>query len=128
MTNWIKEEKRIYAWVPAILWSFVILFFSVLPSEKITLITAPYLDKGFHFVEFMVLGFLVVRAFYRDTANPLRGKYALFTLIFAGLYGIVLELLQLFVPGRDSTVGDALMNVLGVMTGVLMGKIIVWRK
>ena len=128
MKMWLKEERRLFAWMPVILWAPIILFFSVLPARKIPLITVQHLDKAFHFFEFAILAFLMMRSFYRDIEHPLREKHVLFTLISGSAYGIVLELLQHFVPGRDAAAGDVVANIAGIIFGILLGKIIVWQK
>lgn len=128
MKTWLKGENRLFAWMPVILWASVIFFFSALPARSVPLIAEPYLDEILHFLEYVLLAFLMMRALYRDVGHPFRGKHVLFTLISASAYGIVLELIQRFVPGRDAAVGDAVTNVAGIIFGILLGKIVVWQK
>jgi VanZ family protein len=128
MKRLLGEERRLFAWMPVILWASIILFFSVLPARKIPLITVQYLDKAFHFFEFAILAFLMMRSLYRDIKHPLRENHVLFTLISGSAYGIVLELIQRFVPGRDMAAGDVVANIAGIVLGILLGKIIVWQK
>ncbi len=127
MFNWLKQDKSIYAWVPATMWMSVILLFSVLPfPDGLALVVSPF-DKLIHFAEYAILALLIMGALYRSETATFE-KNALFTLILAGGYGIVMELLQHFVPGRAMELYDMVADIVGVATGIILGKLVLWRK
>jgi len=99
----------------ALLCSAVIWYFSGLPSGDIDL---PDLwDKPAHFLEFAILGFLLVRGL-----GVGRGRAYLFLAwLLAVLYGAVDEYHQSFVEGRIPSALDVLADALGAAAGALAG-------
>ncbi len=71
-----------------------------------------------HFVAYGGLAVLYFWAFLRD-----RPKGYLWAALFSISYGMVLEVAQLFVPGRSFSPGDMVVNCLGAIVGAMvMGK------
>ena len=76
-------------------------------------------DKAAHLVEYTLLGFLLVRAFF--------GSRVLATLVGCGLLAMLAgvgtaladELFQAGVPGRVSSAGDFRMDTAGLLLGVV---------
>ena len=110
------------------MWASVILLFAVLPCEKIPALTIGCLDKILHFSEYFFLAVLMVWAFYYDRKDLSFGRVFLIILILGGGYGIVMELLQYFVAGRYPSPGDGAANLSGVLSGAMVGKVVIWRK
>lgn len=127
MLNFFKEDKYIYAWVPAILWAGVIFLFSALPYGNIPSLTVDHFDKMLHFFEYTLLAFLIMRGYFKVTDIKL-GHIILFTLIIGGGYGILMELLQWWVPGRDASILDTAANIAGIVFGMFIGKVMIWQK
>ncbi len=76
-----------------------------------------FADKIAHFGAFMVLGFLVVRSI-KEFKNI---KYAwLYALIIASIYGILLEIAQGYIPGRECSFFDWMADFLGALPGVFI--------
>ena len=75
----------------------------------------PGLDKVAHFGLYAVLGYLVARAL----AVP-RTRVALFAAL-AGItvFGLLDEVHQAWIPGREASVGDWIADVLGAATGII---------
>ena len=72
-------------------------------------------DKAQHFAAYAALGGLGALAFWRpDRSWPLPLTACL------ALLGVALELGQAFSPGRQPETGDAIANVLGAGTGVVL--------
>jgi len=73
----------------------------------------PGFDKLLHFFGFFILAILLLLTFkyYR-----LSNSYASVFLIALGI-GILIEYVQLSIPGRDFSVADILADVLGIITG-----------
>ncbi|MFH1412332.1 MAG: VanZ family protein [Candidatus Omnitrophota bacterium] len=127
MFEWIKEDKPVFAWVPSIIWALVILMFSVLPYRGDFPLLVGNFDKMAHFLEYMVLSILLIRALYRAWSLPM-SKNAVIALILGCVYGIVMELIQLFIPGREADIRDVIFNLIGATAGVILGRSMLWRK
>jgi VanZ family protein len=107
--------------LPAVLWSLVILILTLLPGRNIPNVGFFQIDKIVHF---FIFGVLMILSSYGLTkvvdtkgnpANPL-----LLTGLFSVGFGIVIEILQLFVPGRSFSAADMLANSIGVGLGFLI--------
>ncbi len=123
----VKKDSSVTAWVPAALWAGVILFFSLLPYGGNIPLTIGNFDKMAHFFEYAVLAPLLLRAMYRLGWVPIK-RIMLFTLISVTVYGILMELSQSFVPGRDASLSDAVSNFAGAIFGTILWKTTLWRK
>jgi VanZ family protein len=103
------------AWGPVVAYCGLIFFLS---SQSKFDMAPPGLwdfDKLMHMAEYGVLAALLLRA---------TGKPAL-SLLIAGLYGVSDEVHQYFVPGRSSSVYDAIADVAGAG---LVCALWYWRK
>ena len=130
--EWVKHPRPPFVWVPAILWSFAILVLSLLPFDPESagvgaLFELSHFDKICHFSAFAVLAFLIMLAMERAGIRP-DLKNGLFALILSSGYGILIEILQYFVPARQACFMDAASNVAGVLFGMFAGRLILWRK
>lgn len=123
----VKKDRSFFAWVPAILWGLNVLVFSVLPYKVVPPLTVGYFDKICHFFAYYVLAFLLVWGIKRSRGS-LSLKNIAFALILAIGYGILIELFQSFVPGREACIYDVLFNTGGVITGMYFGKVVLWRR
>ena len=127
----IKEKvgtHKLLIWAPSFVWALVVLFLSVMPCNDLPKLTIKHFDKVIHFVEYLIFALLVMRGL--DTHREgISGKQALlFTLIIAGLYGILMELFQLFVPGREPSLGDWVADLGGAVVGMTIGRMKICRK
>lgn len=88
-------------------------------------ITVPYVDrfplrdKGIHFVEYAVLGWLCARAAHRTWPDQSLLRVGGFAFLVAAGWGLSDELHQAFVPGRMAEVSDWVADALGSAAGVL---------
>lgn len=69
--------------------------------------------KSAHFLEYLVLGLLVMNCFNIDK------KYMLYSLIICLLYSISDEVHQIFVPGRSCEALDVVIDTTGSFIGIL---------
>lgn len=122
----IKKNKLLFIWAPPFIWAGAILVLSFLPGEKLPQVPVAHLDKIIHFLVYFILSLLVIRLFQYEGRFS-RPVEASFTLILAGGYGTLIELMQHFIPGRDSSIFDALINILGAVIGIIIGRIIYVR-
>jgi VanZ family protein len=72
-------------------------------------------DKIYHFVEYLIFGFLIFRAFPNLRRQPRRNHYLTGLIFFGLVYAALDEVVQYFVPGRDSSIGDWLADALGYL-------------
>lgn len=82
-----------------------------------------HIDKVYHFIEYLILGFLLLNAFYCSIRLK---KAVLWSTIFALSYAVSDEVHQYFVPLRDASFLDWLADSFGAWTGIFLGK--VWFK
>lgn len=110
--------KFLKNWLPVIAWAGLIFFLSSQPELKsgLPIFLDFALRKAAHMAEYMVLSFLIFRALQR---HSLRFKKSLFlTAIFSFLYALLDEYHQTFVPGRQGSMFDVLIDVFGIMIAI----------
>ena len=76
-------------------------------------------DKAAHLIEYMLLGFLLVRAFFGARVYASIVACGLLALVAGLATGIADEIFQAGVPGRISSAADFRMDALGVLLGVI---------
>jgi VanZ family protein len=76
-------------------------------------------DKAAHLVEYTLLGFLLVRAFYGARVFAAMVACGLLAVVAGLTTGIADEIFQAGVPGRVSSAADFRMDALGVVLGVI---------
>jgi VanZ family protein len=90
----------------------VIFYFSSLPAKKVP----SFPDFIPHFIEYFILGilvFLTLREHLIKRPNLLASFWCFF-------YALTDEFHQLYVPGRQATLKDWLVDAAGALTGVLL--------
>ena len=121
------EEKIIkklfvilWYWLPPVIWMVILFYASSIRGEEIPKFNIPNVDKLFHFIEYFILGALLVRAFSNSTANP-RYIYIFFaSALIASLYGVTDEFHQRFVSGRSCELFDLLSDIIGSGAGAAL--------
>jgi len=88
-----------------IIWSGIILYFSI----KIPPVANIIDDKSIHIFSYFVLAVLI---FFTIKENSGAIVYAILS-SFA--YGIMMEIMQLYVPGRSVSLADAAANLIGAV-------------
>jgi len=110
----MKPFLRYY--LPALLWAALIFTLSSIPRLTPPPVGLKLSDKVYHFIEFGILGLLLIRA--------LKYRYGLArwpeairrTVLLGILWGVLDEFHQLFVAGREAALLDVLADVAGVLT------------
>jgi len=135
-------KRKVFSWTLVILWMALIFYMSHQPATKsselssgITVIISDIIQKvvtdiklnqdslshiirkSAHFLEYMVLGVLVVNSLL-DTDKP-KPRLIFLAILMCILYAISDEIHQIFVPGRSGQVSDVLIDSLGGLAGVL---------
>lgn len=110
-------------WILCVLYTAVITVISLVPSSAFENLPAiPYADKIAHF---FMYGIYAVLIFW--TLQAMDRKRSLFPLgvvLFCGLYGVAMELLQHFFQSGDRvfSLGDIVANFAGTITFTLFAK------
>lgn len=100
----------------AIGWAAIIFFLSSQPGTDIPP-PFPHMDKVLHALAFGVLGFLVLGGMRPGPRGHSRTQLV-FAIAIAGVYGLLDEVHQRYVPGRMPDVLDALADLVGAVLGV----------
>lgn len=95
----------------------IIFYSSSLSADKLPSLNIPNIDKLFHFIEYFVLGFLLVRAFFYSSTKPNYIYIFIASILIGSLYGVSDEFHQRFVPGRTCDIFDLLADVISSAMG-----------
>ncbi len=102
--------------VPVIFYACLIYTFSsvtMLPKE-VSLING--IDKLAHLIEYFAFGFLICRSLSNVKAHFIKQNALLIAVLFGTCFGLGDEWHQSYVPGRDATIGDVLVDAVGIIT------------
>ncbi|SKC82372.1 VanZ family protein [Ohtaekwangia koreensis] len=108
-----------YTW-PALVWSFIILVVTLIPGKTLPKVGFFQIDKVVHFFIFgtlMLLSSYALKKTCDYTGRP--AKVLLITTLYSTAFGIMIEFLQQFVPGRGPSIADVVANTIGVGLGYL---------
>lgn len=110
-----KIEKKWFYFTPALFYCGLIFFLS---GRNLKLkLGILFWDKGAHWLEFMVLGFLLALGFFYNL--PERPFLRAYLTAMTGFFiGAVDELRQSLVPGRQCDWKDWLADIIGVTVGL----------
>ncbi len=111
--------------VIAVLYTAALTVVSLININNIPTAGFSFEDKVYHFVAYLILGFLWTYAF----SNDAMGKSIKVAFILALIYGIVIEVLQEKInPMRTYDTFDLIANCLGVIAGALVTKYLIKSK
>ena len=105
--------------LPAILCALAIFGVSSIPDPQAPGIGLPFADKIFHFNEFGIFGFLLVRAVGASEAYPSR-RSLLLALWIGWTWAGLDEIHQMLIPGRCASAYDLVADSLGFGTGMAL--------
>ena len=105
--------KFLRLWFPVAFWVAFIFFLSSISDLKTGLEFDFILRKIYHAVEYFILVFLLYRAF-AGSFNMNTVRLFIYPAVISFLYAISDELHQLFVPGRNCSIWDVLIDTFGI--------------
>ncbi len=109
-------KRALTAWLPAVLYMALIWTLSSFtfdaPIEHV-----PLRDKGVHFLEYGMLGFLLTHATLRTWPAHHVLRTAALAVCITLLWGWLDEIHQAFVPGRSSDALDLVADAAGALVG-----------
>ena len=112
------------AFIPALIWAFVILVLSIVPGINLPESWFDFLswDKVGHFTVYGILSFLLLFGFCKKKLKVDK-KFTVLVFLGSSLYGILLEWVQYsFFPYRYFENLDILANIIGSFIGLLLFK------
>ena len=112
-------KKFLRFWFPVILYSGMIFYVSSLPNVRVPG-GLSFLDKILHIIEYIPFGFLMVRALIHTNVIWTKKNAFYLAVVFSLFYGITDEIHQLFVVGRNATLGDVMVEAVGGGVGTLI--------
>ena len=119
-----KVIKRVgiilWFWTPVILWMTLIYYSSSIRGGDISKVDIPNIDKLFHFVEYFILGALLIRAFSNSSDKASFKLILLLSILIASIYGAIDEFHRRFVLGRSPEIFDIFSDIIGFSLGALL--------
>lgn len=119
-----KSNRKISrSWAYVFIWMGFISALSSIPGEELPTVDLPYIDKIVHFLEFFILGALMVRAFFSPKAEN-SSRYivtrVILSVAIAALYAVIDETHQHFISDRTADLFDFLADFIGSTLGVII--------
>ncbi len=109
-------KKLIYYWLPPLLW--MLLIFSLSARQRVSVSEISSINfiffKTLHLIEYAILFFLLFRALFKTTKMPLN-RIFYFSIIIAIVYAFTDELHQTFVPTREGSPRDVVIDTIGIL-------------
>jgi VanZ family protein len=106
--------KLFKLWAPVVIWAGVIFYFSSIPDLKTNLEYDFFLRKIAHITEYLILTFLLYKAFRGSFNMNVFGLF-MYPATFSLLYAISDEIHQYFVLGRNCSRRDVLIDSIGII-------------
>ena len=120
----LKLKRFVIYWLPLILYCLFIYIQSANPSPE-QIPSIPFVDKVLHFAAYGIMGILFYRAYQTLRIKNNIQMLMLLSMVSASLYGISDEIHQSFVPFREAEVADAIADIIGAVSGVLLYQLLV---
>ncbi|MCK5287905.1 MAG: VanZ family protein [Candidatus Omnitrophica bacterium] len=109
-------KEIVFSWYSVIGCSIFIVLLSVLPVKVPEGISFPFIDKVAHSLMYFILSLLATNTLYlkNNKNSKLKG------ILYAFSLGLVIEIIQFFLPYRDYQLSDVAFNFLGSYIGSLI--------
>ena len=119
MLRYLEEHKVIMVYIPLAVYWLVLLGATSFPVDYIPAVGIG--DKFEHLFAYMGLTVLLnLTLIFQNKYLLLKRKNTLFTLIISGLYGVLDEIHQYFIPGRSCEFFDWGADLLGILLGIIL--------
>tara|TARA_B100001142_G_C14028778_1_gene537262 strand:- start:18 stop:398 length:381 start_codon:yes stop_codon:yes gene_type:complete len=113
-----------YSSAPSVIWFFIIIIGSLLPSSEVPSIDVS--DKWIHFVFYAIFSFLLFLSTHTNTKslNSYVKRWSL-VLIIGTVVGLSIELIQhSLISGRHGEWMDVLVNTMGLLGGIFVAELL----
>ena len=99
--------------LPAILYAAGIIAVSSISNLKISRVNIIAFDKIIHFMEYAIFAFLIFRSIYNVSPRITLKQTLLISALFLSFFALTDEIVQHFIPGRQSELWDLLADISG---------------
>ena len=109
--------------IKSILAAAIILFLSIISTPTINpgrLANIPHIDKIVHFILYAGLSFILLLDFNNLKIKKSKNLNIFVPIIIAVIYGGLIELIQILIPGRSGELLDFVFDIGGALTGMLI--------
>jgi VanZ family protein len=121
--KFIEKYKVKVIYIPFVIYWMILFTLTTLPGKDLPDVGIN--DKISHFTAYCGLAvFLNIFLMVQNKKKILKEKAWMFALIFGASYAMIDELHQLFIPGRSCDVLDWTADVIGLLLGLLVVKIL----
>ncbi|MEE8329186.1 MAG: VanZ family protein [Thermodesulfovibrionia bacterium] len=117
-------QTAIIFWFFAICYMGIIFYFSSLKGTALPELPQGF-DKIIHAGIYAVLAFLI---FLSLNASGDRKYVFLLSIVIATIYGVTDEFHQLYVPGRETSIGDIIADFIGAFSGSYLARVASLRR
>jgi len=115
--NFFERHKKISVYFPLITYWLLLIIATSIPSNDIPNLKLN--DKIEHLLAYFILGFLFnLMVLVQNKFIYFKERAFTTTIILLGIYALIDELHQLFIPGRDCSFFDWSADIIGVFFGV----------
>jgi VanZ family protein len=112
--------KQIIFWI-AVLWTGVVLYFCLVQSDKLPVVTIENLDKVVHAFFHFVFTSLWILFLKIQIKNPNSYKPYIVSFLFSVLFGVTIEIMQgQYTTSRKEDVLDVVANIAGAALAVFL--------
>ncbi|MEW5758180.1 MAG: VanZ family protein [Candidatus Omnitrophota bacterium] len=113
-------KKFIFYWLPFFIWSGFLYYLSSRPAYFFPKTNIPFSDKIVHVFEYIVFSILLFRALKAYIKN-FKYIFIIFIVLYCTVvFGMIDELHQAFVPGRNAAMPDLVSDMLGAIIGITL--------
>lgn len=113
--------KKLLYWLPFSVYSLVLVRLLLSPSNELPTFLAEQSDKLLHLMAFAGLMFFYLLAITQFFSKPKLNAQSFFVgFLLLSLLGGILEILQQFVPGRNTSISDFWFNNFGLAAGFIL--------
>lgn len=118
-------SKLPYFSIAALGWLIAILLGTLTPVKNLPDVAFNVNDKLVHLVLFLLFSVLLTVAIKKEGFLKISsGKDSVVVFIIASVVAIATELLQYFIPGRQTDIYDLIANETGVIVGLLINRLV----
>lgn len=116
LTKKINQNLFLFYWIPTLLITIFILYFSLSPAPLSSLgLEEEKIDfNPLHILSYFFLSFFLGLALSTSKKKTLKKNKYLLAILFCLLFGIFNELIQIFIPGRGFSILDIIYNFIGL--------------
>ena len=114
----MTANPRRFWWVVTGAYAIVVLVLSIIPTSGD--LGPEHIDKVAHVCMYLLFAWLLVQVIRATHATE--SVYLLWAWIYAFSYGLLMEVLQFFLPWRGASAMDVVMNGLGAVLGVWLAR------